>query len=100
MIHVLMKTISVGFDKYITFYSFCLAGYEFDYIFDWTILKYQQAQKNKTQPRVSVSILSTLFIVLSFLTVYYVCSDFGFRAWLVLYVSYFEVVNYLIMILT
>ncbi|KAL4592753.1 hypothetical protein LXL04_005757 [Taraxacum kok-saghyz] len=25
-------------------------GFEFDYIFDWTILKYQQSQKNKTQP--------------------------------------------------
>ncbi|KAK1315114.1 Casein kinase I isoform delta-like [Acorus calamus] len=28
-------------------------GYEFDYIFDWTILKYQQAQKTKPQPRFS-----------------------------------------------
>lgn len=42
----------------------CLAGYEFDYIFDWTILKYQQTQKSKTQPRVSVSIL--LYVIHSF----------------------------------
>lgn len=60
MMHVLMKIISLGFDQYIFSNSFCLAGYEFDYIFDWTILKYQQAQKNKTQPRVSVSIPTTL----------------------------------------
>lgn len=31
------------------------AGYEFDYIFDWTVLKYQQGQRTKTQPLVSVS---------------------------------------------
>ncbi|KAF8393404.1 hypothetical protein HHK36_021648 [Tetracentron sinense] len=29
------------------------AGYEFDYIFDWTILKYQQAQRTKNQPQLS-----------------------------------------------
>ncbi|KAJ6295911.1 hypothetical protein OIU78_023856 [Salix suchowensis] len=28
-------------------------GYEFDYVFDWTIIKYQQAQKNRSQPRSS-----------------------------------------------
>ncbi|KAJ6795531.1 casein kinase 1-like protein 3 [Iris pallida] len=28
-------------------------GYEFDYVLDWTILKYQQAQKTKPQPRFS-----------------------------------------------
>ncbi|KAJ9688366.1 hypothetical protein PVL29_014183 [Vitis rotundifolia] len=28
-------------------------GYEFDYIFDWTILKYQQTQKSRTQPQLS-----------------------------------------------
>ncbi|GER51379.1 casein kinase I isoform delta-like protein [Striga asiatica] len=32
-------------------YLLPLAGYEFDYVFDWTILKYQQAQINKTQKR-------------------------------------------------
>ena len=32
------------------------AGYEFDYVFDWTILKYKQAQKNRVQPHISVSI--------------------------------------------
>lgn len=31
------------------------AGYEFDYIFDWTIIKYQQAQKNRAQARSHVS---------------------------------------------
>ncbi|KAL9665854.1 hypothetical protein QQ045_000175 [Rhodiola kirilowii] len=28
-------------------------GYEFDYIFDWTILKYQQSQKSRLHPRSS-----------------------------------------------
>jgi len=28
---------------------FSFAGYEFDYIFDWTIIKYQQAQKSRNQ---------------------------------------------------
>ncbi|XP_042481214.1 casein kinase 1-like protein 3 [Macadamia integrifolia] len=32
---------------------FTREGYEFDYVFDWTILKYQQAQKTKSQPRIS-----------------------------------------------
>ncbi|KAJ6863015.1 hypothetical protein NC652_039779 [Populus alba x Populus x berolinensis] len=30
-----------------------MTGYEFDYVFDWTIIKYQQAQKNRSQPRSS-----------------------------------------------
>ncbi|KAA8525270.1 hypothetical protein F0562_007125 [Nyssa sinensis] len=32
---------------------FTREGYEFDYVFDWTILKYQQTQKTKTQPQSS-----------------------------------------------
>uniref|UniRef100_A0A2P2MLI8 Protein kinase domain-containing protein n=1 Tax=Rhizophora mucronata TaxID=61149 RepID=A0A2P2MLI8_RHIMU len=28
-------------------------GYAFDYVFDWTIIKYQQSQKSRTQPRLS-----------------------------------------------
>lgn len=32
-----------------------MTGYQFDYIFDWTILKYQQSQKNNTKSRLSVS---------------------------------------------
>lgn len=42
-----------GFLKRLFRELFTREGYEFDYIFDWTILKYQQAQKNKTQPQVS-----------------------------------------------
>lgn len=38
-----------------------MAGYEFDYIFDWTIIKYQQAQKNRTQARLSVSVFTALY---------------------------------------
>lgn len=34
-----------------------MAGYEFDYIFDWTIIKFQQAQKHRNQPRLSVNTL-------------------------------------------
>lgn len=33
-----------------------VSGYDFDYVFDWTILKYQQSQKNAVQPSLSVSI--------------------------------------------
>lgn len=35
-----------------------MTGYEFDYVFDWTILKYQQAQKTRVQPHISVSIFA------------------------------------------
>ncbi|XP_042486625.1 casein kinase 1-like protein 3 [Macadamia integrifolia] len=42
-----------GFLKRLFRDLFTREGYEFDYIFDWTILKYQQAQKTKSQPRVS-----------------------------------------------
>ncbi|KAL8254829.1 hypothetical protein R6Q59_033050 [Mikania micrantha] len=41
-----------GFLKRLFRELFTREGFEFDYIFDWTILKYQQSQKNKTQPRV------------------------------------------------
>ncbi|MCI00060.1 casein kinase I isoform delta-like protein, partial [Trifolium medium] len=27
--------------------------YKFDYVFDWTILKYQQSQKSRVQPHIS-----------------------------------------------
>lgn len=42
-----------GFLKRLFRDLFTREGYEFDYIFDWTILKYQQAQKTKNQPRLS-----------------------------------------------
>lgn len=42
-----------GFLKRLFRELFSREGYEFDYIFDWTILKYQQAQKSKTQPHLS-----------------------------------------------
>lgn len=40
-----------------------LAGYEFDYIFDWTIIKFQQAQKSRSQPRLSVSNIFCLYSI-------------------------------------
>ncbi|CAN0900094.1 Casein kinase 1-like protein 3 [Linum grandiflorum] len=40
-----------GFLKRLFRDLFVREGYEFDYVFDWTILKYQQAQKPRTQPR-------------------------------------------------
>lgn len=46
----------------IIFLYISVAGFEFDYIFDWTILKYQQSQKNKTQPHGLVSALSMQFL--------------------------------------
>ncbi|XP_024028626.1 casein kinase 1-like protein 3 [Morus notabilis] len=42
-----------GFLKRLFRDLFAREGYEFDYIFDWTIIKYQQAQKNRTQARLS-----------------------------------------------
>ncbi|XP_015898464.1 casein kinase 1-like protein 3 [Ziziphus jujuba] len=42
-----------GFLKRLFRDLFAREGYEFDYIFDWTIIKYQQAQKNRTQSRLS-----------------------------------------------
>ncbi|XP_061343874.1 casein kinase 1-like protein 3 isoform X2 [Gastrolobium bilobum] len=42
-----------GFLKRLFRDLFAREGYEFDYVFDWTILKYQQAQKNVVQPPLS-----------------------------------------------
>ncbi|CAM8935734.1 hypothetical protein QQ045_012486 [Rhodiola kirilowii] len=42
-----------GFLKRLFRDLFTREGYEFDYIFDWTILKYQQSQKSRSQPRPS-----------------------------------------------
>jgi hypothetical protein len=37
----------------------CLAGYEADYLYDWTILKYQEIQKAKAQ---NLSIVRNYFV--------------------------------------
>ncbi|XXG64033.1 hypothetical protein AAC387_Pa05g2094 [Persea americana] len=42
-----------GFLKRLFRDLFSREGFEFDYIFDWTIIKYQQSQRTKSQPRVS-----------------------------------------------
>ncbi|KAJ6800013.1 casein kinase 1-like protein 3 [Iris pallida] len=42
-----------GFLKRLFRDLFTREGYKYDYIFDWTILKYQQAQRAKPQPRFS-----------------------------------------------
>ncbi|KAI6679518.1 hypothetical protein NL676_033399 [Syzygium grande] len=42
-----------GFLKRLFRELFTREGYQFDYVYDWTILKYQQAQKSKTQPQFS-----------------------------------------------
>jgi casein kinase 1 epsilon len=42
-----------GFLKRLFRDLFSREGYEFDYVFDWTIIKYQQSQKSRTQTRVS-----------------------------------------------
>ncbi|XP_031477219.1 casein kinase 1-like protein 3 [Nymphaea colorata] len=42
-----------GFLKRLFRDLFTREGYEFDYVFDWTILKYQQAQRTKTHHRSS-----------------------------------------------
>ncbi|KAJ0989416.1 hypothetical protein J5N97_007772 [Dioscorea zingiberensis] len=41
-----------GFLKRLFRDLFSREGYDFDYIFDWTILKYQQAQRTKPQPQI------------------------------------------------
>ncbi|KAM7258064.1 hypothetical protein ACFE04_013805 [Oxalis oulophora] len=45
-----------GFLKRLFRDLFTREGYEFDYIFDWTILKYQQAQRTKAQGLSSVCV--------------------------------------------
>lgn len=47
-----------------------LSGYEFDYVFDWTILKYQQSQRTKPQPRLSVSLLYEVLLFIYFLSLF------------------------------
>ncbi|XP_058114342.1 casein kinase 1-like protein 4 [Magnolia sinica] len=42
-----------GFLKRLFRDLFTQEGYELDYVFDWTILKYQQAQRAKPQPQLS-----------------------------------------------
>ncbi|XP_008242560.1 PREDICTED: protein CASEIN KINASE I-LIKE 3-like isoform X1 [Prunus mume] len=42
-----------GFLKRLFRDLFTREGYEFDYIFDWTIIKYQQSQNNRTQSQLS-----------------------------------------------
>ncbi|XP_012469644.1 casein kinase 1-like protein 3 isoform X1 [Gossypium raimondii] len=42
-----------GFLKRLFRDLFAREGYEFDYIFDWTIIKYQQAQKSRSELRFS-----------------------------------------------
>ncbi|KAJ1386773.1 Serine/threonine-protein kinase, active site [Sesbania bispinosa] len=42
-----------GFLKRLFRELFAREGYEFDYVFDWTILKYQQAQNSRVQPQIS-----------------------------------------------
>ncbi|XVE53734.1 hypothetical protein DITRI_Ditri03aG0026300 [Diplodiscus trichospermus] len=42
-----------GFLKRLFRDLFTREGYEFDYVFDWTILKYQQTQRTKTYPQSS-----------------------------------------------
>ncbi|KAI3801947.1 hypothetical protein L1987_30066 [Smallanthus sonchifolius] len=47
-----------GFLKRLFRELFTRVGFEFDYIFDWTILNYQQSQKNKTPSHVMVSVVA------------------------------------------
>lgn len=42
-----------GFLKRLFRELFTREGYSFDYVFDWTIMKYQQAQKNRSQSQLS-----------------------------------------------
>lgn len=51
-----------------------MTGYDFDYIFDWTIIKYQQSQKNRAQSRSSVSVCFALSVFKQFNVFYAVMS--------------------------
>ena len=48
--------------KLLTEQCLVLAGFQFDYVFDWTILKYQQSQMTSAPPRAMVSTLQ-LFLL-------------------------------------
>ncbi|CAN6456590.1 unnamed protein product [Victoria cruziana] len=48
-----IEVLYYGFLKRLFRDLFTREGYEFDYVFDWTILKYQQAQRTKTNRRSS-----------------------------------------------
>lgn len=65
--HISTSFTTLSFD--LTLFGLPLnAGFEFDYIFDWTIIKYQQSQRTKSQPRVSVSnLLTTIYWELAFM---------------------------------
>lgn len=39
------------------------AGFQFDYVFDWTILKYQQAQMTTAPPRAIVSTMNKITLL-------------------------------------
>jgi hypothetical protein len=39
------------------------AGFQFDYVFDWTILKYQQAQMTTAPPRPMVSKMNKITLL-------------------------------------
>jgi hypothetical protein len=56
---------AIGVDSYILwlhllFFPF-LAGFEFDFVFDWTILKYKQTQRTKPPAKSPVSYSNLLF---------------------------------------
>ena len=63
------------------FVCFFFSGFQFDYVFNWTILKYQQAQIVTPPPRAHVSELGlgldrVWLLLLNSLLLIYVCNDF------------------------
>ena len=57
--------------SYLFFYDEILyflmdAGYEADYIFDWTILKYQEAEKMKPRPESQAQDIFSVSVLLCF----------------------------------
>lgn len=42
-------------------------GFQFDYVFDWTILKYQQSQISSAPPRTPVSNMHSQVLLFSFI---------------------------------
>lgn len=45
-------------------------GFQFDYVFDWTILKYQQSQIASAPPRAAVSLALSLSLSLYLFLLY------------------------------
>jgi hypothetical protein len=68
--------------KYIKALLWFGTGFQFDYVFDWTILKYQQSQSTGGPQRVSVGLLWTFRLFMQEINGHCSSSPFVFSLWL------------------